>query len=315
MLGRLFGKSDKKPSAESRPSLSPGIISAITSAVGARSIPLMPGAAQKAFQLATDPKADARDFVDVIQSDEALSSRIVKIANSVYFDRGQKSSTIEECVTVIGINELRCLLNANTLTDIFPCKHPLRSMLWTNDIATALIARELARSISPQKVEVAFLGGLMHDIGKLLLLQRCLDDYTNIVKQVESSGGSFLEAELDVFPFDHTQVGELIGQRWNFSSDLLEIISHHHSPWDELQNGSNTPSLAAIVKAADTIAHALGLGHTAGLFRLKARAQAELGELWAALGIPSSEQSDRLNAYKRTFETEYELYLGSFSGN
>ena len=63
----------------------------------------MPGAAQKAFQLATDPNAEARDFIEVIESDEALSARVIKIANSVYFDRGNKSATIEASVTVIGI--------------------------------------------------------------------------------------------------------------------------------------------------------------------------------------------------------------------
>ncbi len=313
MLGRLFGHGPKKTGPIQPASLSPGIVAAITSAVGARSIPSMPGAAQKAFQLATDPAADARDFVDVIQSDEALSSRILKIANSVYFDRGKKSSTIEECVTVIGINELRCLLNANALTDIFPCKHPLRAMLWTNDIATALIAREIARSTNPQMVEVAFLGGLMHDIGKLLLLQRCLDDYHKIVKEVERSGESFNLAEQEVFPFDHTQVGELIGQRWNFSSELIHIISHHHAPWSDLASHSGSPSLTAVIKAADIIAHGLGLGHPPSLFRLQSKAQAEMESVWEALGIPTNERNDRLSGYRRTFDTEYELYLGSFS--
>ncbi len=88
-------KEKKKPS-EGFTRLSGPIQDAINAAIGPKGIPTMPGAAQKAFQLSTDPNAEARDFIEVIESDEALSARVVKIANSVYFDRGKKSETIED---------------------------------------------------------------------------------------------------------------------------------------------------------------------------------------------------------------------------
>lgn len=306
MFGRLFGKSGAAKKGSGINPLSSGIRDAILATVGSSSIPTMPAAAQKAFQLSTDPRADARDFVEVIEADESLSARVLKIANSVYFDRGKPSSTIEESVTVIGINELRCLLNATTLSEIFPSRHVFRAQAWSNDIATAIIARNLARRLLPSKDEVAFLGGLMHDIGKLLLLQRSGDDYGRVIKLVEERGIPFCEAETEVYVFNHAEAGQLIGQKWNFSDELNLIIRTHH---DNFEDQSSRMSLPCLIKAADTIAHALGLGHMRGFTRFRNRAIEELPRLWELLGIPASEQKDLLSSCERAYNHEYDLYV------
>lgn len=311
MFKRLFGLKSAPSPDSSVPKIAPGVEQSILTAVGSRSIPPMASAAQKAFQLATDPKADARDFVEVIGSDEGLSARVLKIANSVYFDRGKKSSTIEESVVVIGINELRSLLNATTLSEIFPSRHAARPQLWSNDLGTAIISKTLARRLLPAKAELAFLGGLMHDIGKLLLIQKTGDDYNKILKKVELEGLDFCAAEEEVFPFNHTQVGQLIGQRWNFSPELLAIIGRHHLSWQEISPGAVGPSLVGIVKAADTVCHSLGIGHPRGFHRLKNRATEELESAWNGLGINASDQTTILKELQRSYELEHDLYAGA----
>lgn len=307
MFGKFFSRSKSKEK-DSPPPLSGAISTSILNVVGGKSIPAMPGAAQKAFQLATDPSAEARDFIEVIESDEALSARVIKIANSVFYDRGNKSTTIEASVTVIGINELRCLLNATALSEIFPSKHPARPMLWANDIATALIARNLAQRLLPGKEETAFLGGLMHDIGKLLLLQRSGEEYSRVLKLVEREGKTFCEAEEMRFPFTHIEVGQLIAERWNFTPELIDIIRLHHAPWSDSDRAARTPTLVAVIKAADTIAHALGLGHPVGFSKLKTRALEELNDAWEVLKIPPEERKSCLENFEKTFALEYDLF-------
>lgn len=303
----IFGKKKAKPE-EIPVKLSTALASSIFNVVGSKSIPSMPGAAQKAFQLATDPNAEARDFIEVIESDEALSARIIKIANSVFFDRGTKSTTIEASVTVIGINELRCLLNATALTDIFPSKHPFRPVLWANDIATALIARNLAQRFLPGKAEIAFLGGLMHDIGKLLLLQRSGEEYSRVIKIVENDGIPFCHAEELRFPFTHVEVGQLIAERWNFSPEIIAIIKDHHRAWSESELAGQNLSLTSLVKASDTIAHALGLGHPKGFTKFKSLALVDLEYVWRVLNIPAEERKSLMENFEKTFAMEYDLY-------
>jgi putative nucleotidyltransferase with HDIG domain len=308
MLGKLFGGSistKKGPGS----GLSSGLIETILNVIGARSIPPMPNAAQRAFELATNPDAQARDFVDVIEGDEALSARIIKIANSVYYDRGKRSETIEDCVNVVGINELRCLLNATSLNDIFPSSHPARTQLWVNDIATGLIAKDLARRAMPGKESLAFLGGLMHDIGKLLLLQRCGEEYSKLLAQVASGGKTSVEAEDELFAFNHTQVGVLIGERWRFSPDLLEAIRDHHLPVEVICPPGSKPNLTALIACADTIAHALALGHPAGMDNFKQRARNDLPQVWRILDVPLDRATTELDTFKRVFDLEADLYL------
>lgn len=311
MFGGLFGGKKKGAAgAQEIQKLSPAVSSAIFGSVGARGIPTMPGAAQKAFKLAVDPTAEARDFIDVIESDEALTARILKIANSVFFDRGKHSNTIEEAVVVIGINELRCLLNATSLSELFPTSNPVRQFAWSNDIATALIARALTQRLVPAAAEIAFLGGLMHDIGKLLLIQRASDGYSKVVKAVESEGTEFFRAEGEIFPFDHTEAGQLIGEKWNFTPELIEMIRHHHRSFSEISSEGTSPPLFAIVKCSDIIAHALGLGHPKGFAKLRAAFERQLDEAWEFLKISPSERKDLQTRFQKTYDVEYELYSG-----
>ena len=304
-----FGKKKEKPVAKAE-KLSTGVVQSIYEVVGARGITVMPRAAQKAFQLSTDPNAEARDFIEVIESDEALSARVIKIANSVYFDRGHASKTIEDSVVVIGINELRCLLNATTLSEIFPSKHPYRAQLWANDVATGLISKHVANRISPQLGDSAFLAGLMHDIGKLLLLQRARDEYADLIDKVASSGKTFSEVELEQYPFDHTDVGQLIAERWKFGPELTAVISNHHSCAAEPVDANDSDVLTKIVYSADLIAHALGLGHPKQFTKFKNNSRERLDAAWKVLSVPKNEQRDFLNTCQKQFELEYDLYIG-----
>lgn len=306
MFGRFFGHKDKKPAL--CPVLAPAVSDAILGTLGAGSIATMPAAAQKAFQLSIDPDATARDFRDVIESDEGLSARVLKIANSVYFDRGQPSQTIEESVVVIGLNELRCLLNATTISELFPSRNPARPQLWINDMACAIIARKLAGRLLPSRQDMAFLGGLMHDIGKLLLLQRSPEQYAEVLKKVEGSGCSFSEAEGQVYTFDHTEVGQLIAERWHFSPELTASIRNHHRPFGELAGEGGSPGLCAIIKSADTISHALGLGHQRGFTRLRNKSLEALEGVWEHIQVGSAERKDFLAQCERDFSMEQDLY-------
>jgi putative nucleotidyltransferase with HDIG domain len=264
----------------------------------------MPQAAQQAFLLATNPNADARDYIEVLEADEGLSARVLKLANSVFYDRGGGSKTIAEAVMVVGIAELKGVLNATALANVFPVRHPLRSHFWGHDIATALTARLLARNLLPSQTDQVFLGGLMHDIGKLLLLQKHTDTYEKLCKRAIADGLGSVEGELLEYPFDHTHVGHLIAERWNFSEELTTIIRNHHQPWSELSYLSPT----GLVKAANILTHALGLVQDRESSHLRSVYEPLVDETWEHLRIPKSSQDTIAREAQRSFEEEYEIY-------
>jgi HD-like signal output (HDOD) protein len=270
----------------------------------------MPQAAQQAFQLATNPKAEAHDYIEVIEADEGLSARVLKIANSVFYDRGGGSKTIADAVNVVGISELKGLLNATALSNVFPLRHPMRRQLWAHDVATAITARLVCRNLLPSCTDQAFLAGLMHDIGKLLLLQRHTDTYDKLVKRGLADGLESVKAEALEYPFDHTEVGHLIGERWNFSAELITVIRNHHQPWSDIPQ----QSLTAIVKASNILTHVLelaGAGESPSMRRIY---EPLLPEAWEFLRVSSSMQRSLSEEVNRCFEHEFELFASWGNG-
>ena len=306
MLRKLFGFSRNNGEKIEAPLISDGLRQSILHSLGLKSVPAMPGAAQEAFKLATDPNAEAHDFVAVVEGDEGLSTRVLKIANSVYYDRGGGSRTIVEAVQVLGISELRNLLNATTLSNLFPVKHYLRAEFWAHNIATAVTARAITRAMLPQKESQVFLAGLMHDLGKLLMLQQHVQEYERVVKQGLSLGIEAPKAEVKVYPFDHTNVGKLVAEKWNFSRELCEVIGDHHRQWSDLERDS----LTAIIKLSDMITHVEGLGVSKEVSAYQRIYVPLLEEAWEHFAIPARERKQLLQDVAFDFNTEFQLYSG-----
>jgi HD-like signal output (HDOD) protein len=303
MWKKLFGGKSAEDEVQ-LPPLTDGVRQAIFTSLGVKSLPAMPHAAQQAFQLATKPNAEAHDYIEVIEADEGLSAKTLKIANSVFYDRGGGSRTIADAVNVIGIAELRNLLNASALMNVFPLRHPLRSQLWAHDIATALTARLIAKTIAPHLADSAFLAGLMHDIGKLLLLQRHTESYAKLLKEGLSAGLESPLAEVNEYPFDHTHVGQLIGEQWRFTKELTMAIRCHHNDWSTFSG----ISLAALIKASDILTHGLNLGAERDTALYRAVYEPLVEPTWEFLKISGALKATIAREAQRCFETEYELY-------
>ncbi|MCB0352973.1 MAG: HDOD domain-containing protein [Bdellovibrionales bacterium] len=308
MFRKFLSRKKSVPPVEfSRPILPSAVVQTIVAFTGQKTLPSMPANAQKAFEISTNPKAEPRDFVELLENDEALSARIIKIANSVYFDRGNGSKTIVEAVATIGTSELRSLLGANILSELFHSNHPLRAKLWKHDVYVALASRTLARNFAPDAAEEAFLAGLMHDVGKLMLLQRVPAEYQKVVDTV-GAHRTFHRAEQETFPFDHTLVGHFIAETWRFGDTLTHAIRLHHEPWENLS--LQTTPVTFIVKLADNLIHRYWLDD----FKSQSLRDYHAEELAAGLALTGKAENlsaEELATFvKKTLSEEAEFYLG-----
>ncbi len=280
----------------------------IRNVLGIRQLESMPAQAARAFQLASDPKAKGADFVKVIESDEVISARIIRIANSVYFFRGQAANDIEKAVANIGLNELRCLLSASMLKSLLQLRHPARDQIWANSVATGICCRALSGYTNIPDGE-AFLCGLLHDVGKLIMLRRGGDLYDEVLRKVSSESKDFITAEEAVFELNHVEVGKWVGEMWNFPTGALKAISEHHDSWAKEQyNRGRATTHGLLVRAADTISHALGIGlppHFKGFQQLK---QGELPAVFQQLGISTNDGESFIKNFTKQFEEEYSKY-------
>jgi putative nucleotidyltransferase with HDIG domain len=120
----------------------------------------------------------------------------------------------------------------------------------------ALAARAIARRVKAQDMEEALICGLMHDIGKPVLLQNLRVRYTEIISSVYGGHSNFNELELSSFGFSHAHVGALLARKWNFPPQLAEAVGFHHDPL----SAPNHKRLACIIHLSDLFMTKLGIG-------------------------------------------------------
>lgn len=234
-------------------------------------LPAMPNIAGKVLEMVEGDYASADDLQRIISNDPALTARILKVANSSYYCCGVDVNTLSEAVVILGFNTLRSLVVAASVRSLYVQK-PLRKhgagtgrltmrqkTLWEHSVACAAVSRTIAKKIGFEKPEAAFIAGLLHDIGRLVVCRQMPDEYERWLSGktalLEGADGAsarplrlILDSEHDVFSFDHCQVGAAVAGKWRLSRDLVEVIARHH---DE----ENTPAsqLSAIVAFSNII--------------------------------------------------------------
>jgi len=300
VFGFFFKNSDPKKKSGNYTPLNRNLRQVILSTLGNRGLPAMPANAQKAFAIATNPNSDLKDLQEVIESDEALSSRILKISNSVYYDRGKGSKNVAEALTIIGLAEAKTFLSSTYLNQFFSQSYGVRALLWHHDVAVGILAKWLAEIFQLKNSELFFLAGLMHDVGKIILHMRLGADYEKIFERAGTVG--FLKAETDVFPFDHTEVGVMIAEEWRFGEELKSAIQNHH------KQNLDFFSIESITQLADLTAHALGLGHPRGFFGLQEQAKKQLESFQTILDKNFESLSHYLKEASQHYADLYDLY-------
>ncbi len=180
--------------------------------------------------------------------------RILKIANSAYYGQSGKISTIRQAVVLLGLNTLRTILLGlsfrSTLLQMRGSSLDYR-LFWRHSLAVAAACRSLARMLRKGNVEEAFLAGLLHDLGKILLDQIQPFEASQSLRQAVAEQTFLCTAEQAVLGYDHAQIGGWAGELWNLPPALWDAIAVHHTPSPERKDGL----LSALVYSANLLAH------------------------------------------------------------
>jgi putative nucleotidyltransferase with HDIG domain len=213
-----------------------------------------------ALQLMDRPGVSARELQNVIGQDQALTARILKIVNSAMYSFAKEVSTLSHGIAILGMNTIRSILVAASVEQVFPSasggKDLTTKLFWDHSWGAAVAARSIAVRIRYPVPEEAFTGGLIHDIGKMVLLTNRGPRYRDILNDVYRGAATFCEAEFDAFGFSHAQVGAVLAQKWHFPDQLIEAILYHHNCLAAPRHAQ----LAAIVALADRMMALLEIG-------------------------------------------------------
>jgi len=215
-----------------------GSLNAITQKISEAidKMPSLSPTVSKTIQIANDITASPKQLMDVIKLDPILTGKVLKLINSAFFGLPQKITALDRAIILVGVNTIKNLALSTAVASAFSSNKQANSKLdmeelWLHVLGCASTSRLIAKEIRiPRNTqEEYFIAGLLHDIGKLLLVQYLPDEYMAVVDETEISGSS-IAAEQKLFNTDHQEVGKMLGEKWLLYDSLLEPIACHHAP-------------------------------------------------------------------------------------
>ena len=218
---------------------------------GIDDLPTLPTIAMEANKYLQDYDTSIRKLSQIIEKDQAMVPRILKLVNSAFFGFRSKIGNISHAIILLGFNTVRNVVVSVSIFDRFSKKGTIENFdileFWHHSIAVAVMSKHLAaatRCLSPYD---AFTAGLLHDIGKLVLCQYFPDLFRKAWIVKTENCMTFLEAEKKIIPANHAEIGGYLAKKWQLPTNLIHAIGYHHN---EIREGSEI-DLLMIVQVAD----------------------------------------------------------------
>jgi HD-like signal output (HDOD) protein len=258
-------------------------------------LPPLPHVAAQAIALIEDPNISANKLTDLLGKDPALAARVLKIANSAMFSCQREITTLNQAIMVIGFKALKGIIVAATLRQLNRKFGPTEKMIWENSTCTAAGCQILSKHLKKNYADETFLLGLLHDLGKIVLVRQMPAEYEKVVGETKQ-GRWFHEVEQNAFGFGHQLIGALVAKKWNFSHETCQAILHHHDPV-EMPFKTPLDEKTALIQTADLFAHAAGYGHQEGYPEV----QAPMIESAAKFGIDEETANKLVEQVKEVY--------------
>lgn len=228
----------------------PPTLEQVADAVAA--VPALSMTVRRVMDACSAGDADARTVAEMILADQGLTANVLKLANSAYYGHPRRVTTVTDAVVLMGMAAIRSLALSSHTSQLF--RRPLpgyamaRGDLWRHSLAVAFVSRRLATEAAAAPVEEAFVAGLLHDLGKLVLSDLLGDAFDDLTLMAHRRRIPLYVAEREMLGFDHADLGARIAATWRFPAPLVEAIGLHHRPAD----ATVAPALAHTVCLADT---------------------------------------------------------------
>jgi putative nucleotidyltransferase with HDIG domain len=227
-----------------------------------KGLPTLPGMIHKVLALMQDASTSANALGNLICYDQAISCRLLKVANSAYYGFMKEIATVQQAIVILGFKEVKSLALGITVFDAMRETNKDSSMMreefWMHSIGCALAGQLICKKMENIDAETTFTAALLHDIGKLVLDNYFAKDYGNVLQKVRKNGICMVEAEDEVLGFNHAEVGEWLCSRWKFPPMLVTPINFHHQV--EKVNG-NYLRITSIVHLADILCKRAHIGN------------------------------------------------------
>lgn len=207
----------------------------------------LPQLAMRIIQVINDPRSSAVDVKGVLEADPALCARVLRLINSAWFGLRREVRNVQQAISLLGFGQIRNLAITMSVSEVFRKELRIggysRRALWRHMVSVAIGARMVAARCRLVNFEDAYLAGLLHDLGIILLDQYLHVEFREILKRLD--GVRLLTTvENDLLGFNHAQLGATVADGWKFTPTVVSAIRHHHGA--HLAPAADLPIVAAV---------------------------------------------------------------------
>ena len=198
-------------------------------------ISTLPHVALQVMKVANDPQSGAVDLKEVMETDVALSARVLRCVNSSAYALRTKITNLQQAIAYLGLKQIRNLAMTASVSELFKKNDSIgsygRCELWRHLVSVGISARMTAMRLKFRNFEDMFLAGLLHDIGIILEDQHIHDEFARVIQSLDGQK-TLAETEHAQLGFDHTRLGAQIAESWGFPEAIKAAIRYHHASTD-----------------------------------------------------------------------------------
>ena len=224
-----------------------------------KDLPSLPFVATKVIELTSSPNATMKQMERVILQDSALASKVLRYSNSALYGRAGQISSLTDALVLLGFSTVKTIVIASSVKSMHATSSSKYNFagktMWAHSVEVAIAARLTARRSDKSLVEEAFVVGLLHDIGKMVIESRLPGMVTRIMRMSKESDESLEELEDKVLGINHSQLGATLCKKWNFPDVLEKAIMYHHNP----SKNKKSAKLSHFACLADAISYHMAL--------------------------------------------------------
>lgn len=215
-----------------------------------KDLPTMPNIYFKVNQLLKNNQASIDNVARIIEMDPAMSSRILRLVNCAFYGFQSQISSIPHAVMILGFNAVKNAIVSVSILDVLALKdryqHFNVNEFWRHSVSVAVLSKQLAEKSRLASPEDAFMAGLLHDMGKIIMLKYFQEAFAGILRTQQEDHSSFYDAELKTDAIGHVQIGSYLAKKWQFPDAIVESIASHHM---NIQTFGATGLVASVILA------------------------------------------------------------------
>jgi HD-like signal output (HDOD) protein len=223
----------------------------------------LPFVARRVLDMLQREETSIAELCGVIEKDQNISTRVLRVSNSALYGVRQEVTSLRQATMLLGFNNIKDIVLGVTTKSLFKTFGITEQMMWDHSVGAAIAAKRFSGGGGKELAEVAFLGGLMHDFGKVVMNNETPDLYRVVMMKVFNEGYSSMRAEEEVYGFTHAAVGSKVLELWGFPPIYVTMLARHHAEGREFAAITDmaTARAVACINLADYACKALGIGY------------------------------------------------------